>query len=71
MANIKLESLDHYSLQLTVDFELGKQIYVVDILTQILLTFLIFIALLVFQNISIYRRWFLFGMRYDVNFPFR
>ena len=48
----------------------SKWILVVDILTQILLTLLTFIALLILRKISICRGYFLLGVSYYVNFKF-
>ena len=47
-----------------------KLILVVDILTQILLTFLALIALPILRKTSTSCRWFLFGVSYYVNFQF-
>ena len=53
----------------TSDFKLfWIGVIIVDILTQILLTLLTFIALPILRKISICRRWFLFGVSCYVNF---
>ena len=48
----------------------NKLILVIDILTQILLTLLTFIALLTLQIVSICRWWVLFGVSYYINVSF-
>ena len=48
----------------------SKWILVVDILTQVLLTLLTFIALLISRKVSIYGGWFLFGVSYYVTIQF-
>ena len=54
-----------------LNFELEQtNVSSIDILTQILLTLLIFIALPILRKISNYRGWFLFGVSYRVNFQF-
>ena len=50
-------------LQVNLNFELEKM----DILTQIMLTLLTFIALLILRKVSICRGWVLLGESYYVN----
>ena len=57
-------ALPSVTVVLTVDLHIS----VVDVPSQISLTLLTFIVSPILQELSIYRRWFLFGMSTDVSF---
>ena len=60
MATVMLEVLNGFSLVRVLIYQHSKSAFlVVDILAQILLTLLTFIALPILRKISICRRWFL------------